>query len=702
MEVNRRDLLFEIGTEEIPARFIDRAGEDMLAAGSRALEDSRLPFTGIRIYTTPRRLALYVDGLGEYQDDMDRKVKGPSAKAAFDQAGNPTKACEGFARSQGVEVSSLQRITDGAGDYIYAFVHDKGRRVSEVLPAICDGLIRSLAFPKNMRWGSSDFRFVRPIRWIVLLWGEEPINMEFEGIEAGSLSRGHRTLGPSGPVGIKNAESYLDAMRSAGVIADQTERACLISTQVAAVAEGLGCEPVIEEGLLKEINNIVEWPTAFSGSFNPKFLEIPEVCVTTPMEGHQRYFPVKKEGKLFNAFIAVRNGGSAGLDNVRHGNEKVLSGRLSDAKFFFEEDMKHNLESRLERLSGITFAEGLGTMRDKTERVAILAERIMRCGFADGAATESEIAAAKRASMLSKCDLATNMVREFTELQGQIGEIYAVLGGEDREVASAIREHYMPTGAGAQLPETRIGAVLAMADKADSLAGYFGMGQIPTGSADPFALRRSILGLLSIHEQWRPALGVLDMLASAADGIWQEHLPRPKGEIIKDLEDFAAGRMKGLLLEQGHRYDLVEAAMSLGVNKPSSIRMSLAAIERDLTEGWMDELAVAFIRVRNIAKNAESPEFEVEVLKEAEEAKLAESYLKAASDIDGILSEGESTENYAVAMSRFAALKPFIDDFFERVMVMSEDACIRKNRLGLIKSLEMLALKLADFSKINQ
>lgn len=702
MEANRRDLLFEIGTEEIPARFIDKAGDDLLAAGRKALEDARMSYSGIKVYTTPRRLALYVDGLSEYQEDVDRKVKGPSAKAAFDQAGNPTKACEGFARSQGVDVSSLQRVADAAGDYIYAFVHDKGKRVDEVIPAICDGLIRSLAFPKNMRWGASDFRFVRPIRWIVLLWGEEPIHMEFEGIEAGSLSRGHRTLGPSGPVGIKNAESYIDAMRSAGVVADQAERACLISAQVASVAEGLGCEAIIEEGLLREINNIVEWPTAFSGSFDERFLEIPEICVTTPMEGHQRYFPVKKGGKLHNAFIAVRNGGTAGIENVRHGNEKVLSGRLSDAKFFFEDDMRYKLEDRLVKLSGITFAEGLGTMLDKTERVSHLAEAIMKAGFAGKAATESDVTAVKRAGMLSKCDLATNMVREFTELQGQIGEIYAMLGGESADVAAAIREHYMPTGAGAALPQTRVGAALAMADKADSLAGYFGLGQIPTGSADPFALRRSILGLIAIHEQWRPSLGLLEMLELAIAGIWQEKAPKPKVEIMMDLEEFAQGRMKGTLLDEGHRYDLVEAAMALGMNRPNSIRISLAAIEKDLTEGWMDELAIAFVRVRNIAKNADRSSFEEGALKEEEEVRLAEAYTEAAVDIERILAEGESAENYAKAMSRFAALKPLIDAFFEKVMVMSEDMHLRENRLGLIKSLEKLALRLADFSKINQ
>ncbi len=702
MEVIRRDLLFEIGTEEIPARFIDKAREDLLAAGRKALQDARLTFSGVKVYTTPRRIALYVDGLGEYQEDMDRRVKGPSAKAAFDQAGKPTKACEGFARSQGVDLSSLQRVTDAAGDYIFAYVHEQGKRVNEVMPAICDGLIRSLAFPKNMRWGSSDFRFVRPIRWIVLLWGEEPIHMEFEGIDAGGLSHGHRTLGPSGPVSIKNAENYLDAMKSAGVIADQAERACLISTQVAAVAEGLGCEAVMEESLLAEINNIVEWPTAFSGSFDPRFLEIPEICVTTPMEGHQRYFPVKKSGKLHNAFIAVRNGGTAGLDNVRHGNEKVLSGRLSDAKFFFEEDMRKSLEGRLDRLSGIAFAEGLGTMRDKTERIAYLAERIMKAGFAGGPAAESEIASVRRAGMLSKCDLATNMVREFTELQGHIGEIYAKLGSENAEVAAAIREHYMPTGSGASLPETRVGATLAMADKADSLAGYFGMGQVPTGSADPFALRRSILGLVAIHEQWRPAIGVLELLELAFDGIWQQKPPRVKSEVIMDLEDFASGRMKGMLLDEGHRYDLVEAAMALGINKPHSIRVSLSAIEKDVSEEWMDELAVAFVRVRNIAKNAQSPAFEPVALKEKEEQVLAKAYLEAATDIERILSEGENAESYAKAMSRFATLKPCIDGFFEKVMIMSEDLYIRKNRLGLVKSLENLALRLADFSKINQ
>lgn len=699
---DRRDLLFEIGTEEMPARFIEKAAADLTEAGRKALSEARFDFAGVRVYATPRRLALYVEGLAERQSDEERKVKGPAARAAFDQEGRPTRAAEGFARSQGVSAADLHRITDDAGDYVYAFVHEAGKGVDEVIPDLCSGLLRSLAFAKNMRWGSSDFRFVRPIRWLVLMRGDEALHMDFEGISSGNLSRGHRTLGPAGPVKISSAEGYLDSMRSAGVVADQDERREIIVSQVKGVADELGGQAVLVDELLREIMYLIEWPTAFAGSFDERFLALPETCVTTPMEGHQRYFPVKRDGALMNKFIAIRNGGSEAIDNVRRGNERVLSARLADAKFFFEDDMRHKLEDRKDKLAGIAFAAGLGSMKDKAERVTKLALLILASGDKEGRATEGQMRMAEVAGRLMKCDLATNMVREFTELQGEIGAIYARLEGQPEEVSVAIAEQYMPNAAGGELPKTRIGAALALADKADNLAGYFGLGQIPTGSADPYALRRNTQGMIAIHETMKPGIGIKGILTNAIQHIWPEGAPREEFEILKDLTTFAEGRLKGLLLDEGHRYDLVDAAMALGIDQPGDIRSSLAALEMSVGEPWMSELSTAFVRVRNIAKSAEGPGFILEAFKEDSEVNLAESFESVSEDIEDIMSEGKGAVSYATAMKRFAALKPAIDTFFEKVMIMCEDEYVRKNRLGLVKSIEELALKLADFSKISQ
>ncbi|OQB47180.1 MAG: Glycine--tRNA ligase beta subunit [Firmicutes bacterium ADurb.Bin153] len=699
--VNRRDLLFELGIEEIPARFAAKAVSDIEALGRRCLEDERLKFDTVTVFATPRRLALYVEGLDEFQGSLDRRVKGPSLKVAYDASGNPGKAAIGFAKSQGVAVESLEKISDNGGDYVYANVHEEGKRIDSVIPGICDSIIRSLAFPKNMRWGESDFRFVRPIRWIVLLWGDEVLGFTFEGIEAGDRSFGHRTLGPNGPIRLHAAETYKDAMRSAGVIVDQQERAGLISEQVRSAAQSAGGEADMDPGLLEEVNYIVEMPTAFIGRFDEKYLKLPEICVTTPMMGHQRYFPIRRDGKLMNSFVAVRNGGTHGIDNVRHGNERVLAARLADAEFFFEEDMSRELAGRLEALEGITFAEGLGSMKDKTLRIEKLSAKILATGDRSGMPGKNESVMLSEAALLSKCDLATNMVKEFTELQGEIGSIYAGLEGKDKTVSMAIAEHYLPKSTGAELPSTRIGACLAMGDKADSLAGYFGLGKIPTGSTDPFALRRSALGLMAIHEQRNPGMDVAGMLKEAVDGIWAEASPRPKEDILKDLGDFMEGRLKGQLIDEGHRYDLVDAAMSLGYGRPSSVRVSLGALEKDLGEGWMEEMATAFVRVRNIARDAADSAYDEEMLTEAAEKDLSGQLAKAKDEIGRILEGDPSVEGYAKAMSRFAGLKPAIDRFFDEVMVMCEDEAVRRNRLGLVKSVETTALRLADFSRIT-
>lgn len=697
----RRDFLLEIGLEELPARFAAQAVYDFANIAAKAFSEARIVHGGIRSYVTPRRLALYVEGMHENQSSVDRRVKGPSTKAAFDENGQPTKAAEGFARSQGVEISSFTRVSDGNGEYVYANVHEEGKRIDVVLPFSLDYIIRGMSFPKNMRWGTSDFRFVRPIRWLLALWGDEVVPFSFERLSAGAISYGHRTLGPGGSIKIPAAEAYIDSMKSAGVLVDQEERKEAIEKLVKAEAVQIGGEAEMDSELLDEICHIVEWPTAFTGSFDPKYLALPDVCITTPMVDHQRYFPVRRGSRLMSNFIAVRNGGKQGIDNVKHGNERVLAARLADAEFFFREDTKKSLASRFEMLAGITFAEGLGTVKDKSERIARLARMLLESTDKQGVASENELELTERAALLSKCDLATNMVREFTELQGEIGRIYADLDGEDKSVADAIAEHYKPRSADDSIPQSRLGAALAMADKADSLAGYFSIGKVPTGSADPFALRRNALGLIAIHEARRPMMGLLGLLSAALNEIWKEDAPKPKADIMKELTDFMEGRLRGQLIDEGHRYDLVEAAMALGAESPAMVRISLEALESNISGGWMEDLSVAFVRVRNIARNAESSNFSCELMSEAAETALTDEYLRAEKEIGLLLAGRVDSTSVAAAMSRFSSLKPAIDRFFDEVMVMCEDQTLRRNRLGLVKAIEALALRMADFSKIT-
>ncbi|MBP7110342.1 MAG: glycine--tRNA ligase subunit beta [Firmicutes bacterium] len=696
-----KDLLFELGIEEIPARFAAKACGDLKSAAEGAFKEARLKYKAIKSFVTPRRLTLYVSGLEEYQASVDRRVKGPSVKAAFDHEGKPSRAAEGFARSQGVGVNDLIRLGENDSEYVYAIVHEEGKRIDRILPGLFDAVLKGLAFPKNMRWGSSDFRFVRPIRWIALLWGEELIPMQFEGIASDRSTYGHRTISGQAKIGLACAEEYLKVLMGAGVVADQDERKAMIRRAVLSAAESISAEAVIEEDLLEEINYIVEWPTAFIGQFDEKFLKLPEICITTPMQGHQRYFPVKRDGRLLNKFIAVRNGDDKGIANVRHGNERVLSARLEDAKFFFDEDRKKTLEQRTSLLDGITFADGLGSMKDKSDRMAKLAEILLLSGDADGAADEEEVMLARKAAALSKCDLTTNMVREFTELQGEIGMIYAELEGHDSRIARAIMEHYLPKASGLDLPASRIGSCLAMADKADSLAGYFGIGRIPTGSADPYALRRSALGLIAIHEARNPGMGLMGLMKEAVDINWPKMPDSDRKALLDRLVEFLEGRLKGLLLDEGHRYDLVDSAMQHGCDRPATVRTSLGALEKDLSEGWMEELAEAFVRVRNIAKGTTEKHYSWKLLTEEAEINLARQYEAAASDIDALLENNPGVDEYATAMRRYSELKPSIDRFFTDVMVNCEDEMVRKNRLGLVKALEGLALRLADFSRVD-
>ncbi|MBF1696749.1 MAG: glycine--tRNA ligase subunit beta, partial [Selenomonas sp.] len=508
----KRDLLFEIGTEEIPAHVMPHLLEDLAQLAETMLKEHRLSYEKVRTLGTPRRAALIVTGLAEWQEDVNTETRGPSVAIAFDADGNPTKAGAGFARGQGVDPSALiQR--DG---YVYASVPESGAATAELLTSLLPDRVRARPLPHSMRWGDLDFRFIRPIRWFVALYGTEIVPFTLAGVTSGNHSRGHRTLAPADFV-ITSAADYEAACEKAYIIVDPERRRAMICEQITETAKACGGTAEITPDLLEEVLYLVEYPTALSGSFEEKYLALPAEAVITPMRDHQRYFPVKAaDGSLLPAFITVRNGGKAHLDVVAHGNERVLRARLADAQFFFDEDRRKSLAEHREKLKTVVFQRGLGSMYEKTERLMALTTAIVE-EMAEGDADGTALADARRAAELSKADLVTGMVTEFTELQGIMGREYALLDGEDPAVARAIDEQYMPRFAGDELPQTPLGVALSAADKIDNIVGTFSQGRIPTGSQDPFGLRRQALGLVLMLIEQESTMLLSDLVDEACD-----------------------------------------------------------------------------------------------------------------------------------------------------------------------------------------
>ena len=561
-----RDAVLEIGVEELPARFMRQALADAREYMVAALACARLEVSEVRSCGTPRRIIVQLRAVAARQSDLVREVRGPAARAAFDSEGRPTKAALGFARSAGAAVESLVTRPTPQGDYVYATVTEVGRPAGAVLAELFPQMIAAMSFPKSMRWGSHDFRFARPIRWILALLGEEVIAFDTHAVSSGRTTYGHRTLAP-GARQILSAEEYLPRLRELGVMTDPEERAESIREQAKSLASSIGGQAVIDPELLEEVTFLVEWPRAFVGRFAQEYLDLPEACVITPMKDHQRYFPVREPGgSLMPVFIGVANCGDDAVDVIRAGNEKVLAARLADARFFFEEDMKRPLADRVADLRGVVFQERLGTMYEKAVRIGRLASELLL-----GA---PEAALAERTALLAKTDLVTSVVREFTELQGVMGREYALRHGEDSTVAEAIFEHYLPRFAGDALPASPLGAALSVADKIDTLAGYFLIGLVPSGSADPYALRRQAAGAVSVHAEWRFALGI-DSLAARAVGLFASagvaEDPARQGQVVEDVMGFIRARLKASLEEAGHRHDIADAVLAAGCGRPACV-----------------------------------------------------------------------------------------------------------------------------------
>ncbi|EGK57983.1 glycyl-tRNA synthetase beta subunit [Centipeda periodontii DSM 2778] len=678
-----KDLLLEIGTEEVPAHVMPHLLADLKRLAGDMLAARRIAYESLRTIGTPRRSALLVTGLAERQEDVSTETRGPSVAIAFDAEGNPTKAGAGFARGQGIEPSALiQR--DG---YVYAAVHEKGAETAQLLTEMLPELIRAIPLPNSMRWGDLDFRFIRPIRWLVALYGTDVVPFTLANVTSGNTSRGHRTLAPQDFV-IASPADYEAACEKAYIIVDPERRRAMICEQIVAVAQECGGTAEITPDLLEEVLYLVEYPTALSGAFEEKYLALPAETVITPMRDHQRYFPVKAaDGSLLPVFITVRNGGKEHLDVVAHGNERVLRARLADAQFFFDEDRKKSLAEHREKLRTVVFQQGLGSMYEKTERLMELVTAIVEDLAPDAAAYEAMEPDARRAAELSKADLVTGMVTEFTELQGIMGREYALLDGEKPEVARAIDEQYMPRFAGDELPQSDLGFALSVADKVDNIVGTFSQGRIPTGSQDPFALRRQALGLVLMLIERESGLLLGDLVEEACDLYDLDMSLCQKMQVY--VADFIRLRLKNVLTERGVRYDVQEAVLT-DVDCVADVPVRAAYVERLLASDGADALVQSFVRVGNIARAAETGNVDSALFAAQEEGELLSAYENA------VTARAEGADSLAAEQ----ALAKAINAFFDAVMVMDKDERVRANRLALLKAIDNYLLQTANYSKI--
>lgn len=681
-----KDLLFEIGAEEIPAGFMPNILGQLKQLAETKLNDAHLPFESIATYGTPRRLALIVKGLADTSAEISERHKGPSASIAYDADGNATKAAIGFARGKGLDVADLV-VEDG---YIYAETKTAGVPAKDIVTDMLPQLITGLNFPKSMHWGNLDAKFVRPVRWLVALLDEEVIPVEFATVKSGNVTRGHRFLGAD-EITIKNAASYVDTLKENFVMVDQDARRELISKQLHDIAASKNASIIWDDDLLEEINYLVEWPTALCGGFEESYLALPDAAIITPMKDHQRYFPlVDQEGKLLPMFLTVRNGSDHSIEVVQAGNERVLRARLDDAKFFFNEDRKKPLIDRQDGLTKIVFQEGLGNLADKTERLLKLG-RVFgeECGLHEDAAVVLE-----RATALAKTDLTTGMVTEFTELQGVMGKEYALLDGESPEVAEAIFEQYLPRFAGDVLPQTEAGKVLSIIDKVDNIVATFSRGLIPTGSQDPYALRRQTIGILNIllGSEWNISLrpifkASMELLNVAAD---------KQEELLNQVEEFFTLRLKNIFLDREvphHVIDLLLSNNELSVADAEGLVNALLANRIDENV----ELVQAYTRMYNLVKDVEYTGVNRDLLKEDAEKALFEAASKAS---EASLAAWEAND-YTAVVAVPATLVPAINKFFEDVMVMDKDEAIKANRLQLVRLAYSVMAIIGDISALK-
>ncbi|CAG7619741.1 Glycine--tRNA ligase beta subunit [Paenibacillus solanacearum] len=689
-----KDLLLEIGLEEMPARFVRAAMEQLQDKTEKWLADSRLSYGKIKAYATPRRLAVSVKDVADKQSDLYEEVKGPARHIALDASGELSKAALGFARNQGVPQDALFfRERDGVA-YLYARKIGEGEVTGRLLPEGLSSLITSLTFPKQMRWGGHDLRYIRPIRWLVALHGADIVDLEIAGVASGRATCGHRFLGQYAEV--EEASQYADVLRAQHVIADVEERRHRLVSGLESLAAERGWHIDIREDLLEEVLFLIETPTVLAGSFDPAFLRIPQKALITSMREHQRYFPVLDQaGKLQPYFVTVRNGGGESLDIVAKGNEKVLRARLSDAKFFYEEDQKLSIADALKKLEAIVYHEELGSMADKVRRIRMIADRLAAHLLLDETVRKD----VSRAAEICKFDLVTQMVYEFPELQGVMGEAYARLVGETDAVARAVHEHYAPRSAADQPPASIIGAVVGIADKIDTIVGCFSIGIVPTGSQDPYALRRQaagIVGTLLAHEL---ELTLPELFRIALDAHASREHKREAADVVREMQEFFALRVKNVLAERGIRYDIIDAVLGAVTDDVRRTVLRAEALAVAATEEGKERFRPAldcFHRVCGLAAKAEGRHVDAGLFARPPESDLYDTWQAVHDRYDKAIADARMDE----ALAALTSLCEPVNAFFSSVMVMSEDEAVRRNRLALLANIADDVKSFVDFSKL--
>lgn len=689
---DKHTLAFEIGVEEIPAFDLDSANKQLEKMVPAAFADARIPYDSIEIHSSPRRLIVMAYGVADATEALVEEYKGPAAKIAFDADGNPTKAAIGFARGKGLSPENLERREVTGTEYVFATKNIPATPVADLLPDVLAGFITAIKWPRSCRWAAYREYFVRPVRWIVAMLDDVVLPVSFAGAESSNFTMGHRVLAP-GKHTVDTAANLLDVIRAAYVIPTQAERERIIREGVAAIEAETGFTADLPAKTLLEVVNLSEYPQPLVSIFDEEFLQVPEEIIVDAMLMHQRYFPLyDAAGKLTNKFIIVSNGNPECAATIIDGNERVVRARLDDAKFFYEEDLKHPLESYIEKLDKVVFQESLGTVRQKAERLEKLAGALS----ADAQLSAADAADAQRAARLCKADLVTNAVIEFTSVQGVMGSYYAAASGETPQVAQAIGQHYQPRFAGDALPDTTVGKLVALADKLDTICGLFAVGQGPTGSSDPFALRRSAIGIVNMLEAGLPislAAAIDESLASfAAQGVAFD-----AAAVRAEVVDFFVTRTKVMLRDGGVNADTIDAVLAAGVEEPAVISQRAHALEdaRANDAETFDNLATAYARANNLRKPELGEDVDDALLTEPERA-LAGAVATAEQAVASAL----ASDDFAAALSQLAALRAPIDGFFADVMVMDEDAALRDNRLRLLNRFVAVFANVADFGKM--
>lgn len=684
--------LLEIGTEEIPARLVADALEQLKNNSIKILNDNKMIYEKVEVYSTPRRLTLIIEGLNNNTEDLVETVKGPSKKISFDESGEPTRALLGFMKGQGVQLSDVSIQDFNGEEYVYAKVVKKEKPIEEVLSVEMINLIKSINFPKSMRWGGKNLKFARPIRWILSILDNEVVGFNLEGIESSNITKGHRFLG-SQHIVVDSVDNYKSLLKDNFVILDQKERKEIIKYGSEKLVKEKGGNLYIDNNLLDEVTNILEYPTPMIGRIKDEYLKLPEDVVITPMKEHLRFFPVfDDKNRLLPYFISIRNGNDEHTDIVVKGNEKVLGARLEDAKFFYEDDIKNPLEFYVDQLKNITFQERLGSIYDKTNRIVKLSDKIGDY-LEVGEETNKNIS---RAGFLSKADLVTKIVSEFTELQGKMGKEYAHISGENEIVSLAIFEQYLPRFSGDKLPTTTAGAILSITDKLDSIAGLFAIGIQPTGSQDPFALRRAALGIINIILDKKLNLSLKELIDFALYIYVEENsLAFDYDKVRNEIMDFFIGRIRNMFSDLKIRYDIIEAVISTQSDDIYDMKIRANKLNQWLNQEDIHGILETFNRVSTLAKDHNSTEVKRDLLSE-DEIGLYDSYNNIESKVLTLIEKKE----YDKALDLLSTLNNPISEYFEKVMVMVEDENLKNNRLALLRKIYNTMMMVGDLSKI--